>query len=262
MRLVGASTMFIQLPFMLEGAIAATIGALLAVGGLWLGVEYLITDWLGASVGWIPYVSTADVLTVAPILIVGRDPARRDLLPGHPQPLHEGVTHAPLCGCPRSSSSLAAAGHGVLRRAGERPTASTTAARPPRRTRRRSPRRATTPRPRWRASTPASRRSRCSWRTRRRRSPPRRPRSTRRTRRWRRRSARRRSSRPGWQDAKDQQATISTTITQDADARDPDARRDRPDGPRGLPGRRRRLGRRRHPRLAEHRRLRASATAS
>ncbi|MBO3084764.1 permease-like cell division protein FtsX [Cellulomonas fengjieae] len=69
MRLVGASTMFIQLPFMLEGAIAATIGALLAVGGLWLGVTYLIEDWLGGSAGWIPYVSTADVLTIAPVLI-------------------------------------------------------------------------------------------------------------------------------------------------------------------------------------------------
>ena len=42
MRLVGASTFFIQLPFMLEGAIAATVGALLAVGGLWVGVEYLV----------------------------------------------------------------------------------------------------------------------------------------------------------------------------------------------------------------------------
>ncbi|GEL95085.1 permease-like cell division protein FtsX [Cellulomonas composti] len=70
MRLVGASTLFIQLPFMLEGAIAATVGSLLAVGGLWLGVEYLITDWLGASVSWIPYVSTSDVLTVAPWLIL------------------------------------------------------------------------------------------------------------------------------------------------------------------------------------------------
>ena len=70
MRLVGASTMFIQLPFMLEGAIAATIGALLAVGGLWLGVGYLVDDWLGESVSWIPNVSTADVLTIAPILIV------------------------------------------------------------------------------------------------------------------------------------------------------------------------------------------------
>jgi cell division transport system permease protein len=69
MRLVGASTTFIQLPFMLEGAIAATVGALLAVGGLWLGVQYLVTDWLGQSVQWIPYVTTQDVLTVAPLLI-------------------------------------------------------------------------------------------------------------------------------------------------------------------------------------------------
>ncbi len=69
MRLVGASTVFIQLPFMLEGAIAATIGSLLAVGGLWLGVEYLVTDWLGASLSWIPYVTTSDVLMIAPFLI-------------------------------------------------------------------------------------------------------------------------------------------------------------------------------------------------
>ncbi|UJP41450.1 permease-like cell division protein FtsX [Cellulomonas palmilytica] len=70
MRLVGASTWFIQLPFMLEGAIAATVGSLMAVGGLWLGVEYLVTDWLGGTVSWIPYVTTADVLTVAPLLVV------------------------------------------------------------------------------------------------------------------------------------------------------------------------------------------------
>jgi cell division transport system permease protein len=49
MRLVGASTLFIQLPFMLEGAIAATLGAALAVGGLWVGVEYVIGEWLGSS---------------------------------------------------------------------------------------------------------------------------------------------------------------------------------------------------------------------
>ncbi|MBO9570030.1 MULTISPECIES: permease-like cell division protein FtsX [Cellulomonas] len=70
MRLVGASTLFIQLPFMLEGAIAATLGAGLAIGGLWLGVEYLVTDWLGKSVTWIPYVGTSDVLTIAPLLVL------------------------------------------------------------------------------------------------------------------------------------------------------------------------------------------------
>lgn len=69
MRLVGASNLFIQLPFMLEGAIAATIGAALAVGGLWLAVEYLVTDWLAGSVAWIPYVSTSDVWAIAPALV-------------------------------------------------------------------------------------------------------------------------------------------------------------------------------------------------
>lgn len=69
MRLVGASTFFIQLPFMLEGAIAATVGALLAVGGLFVGVRFLIEDWLGQSVQWIPYVTTADVWIIAPVLI-------------------------------------------------------------------------------------------------------------------------------------------------------------------------------------------------
>jgi len=69
MRLVGASTWFIQLPFMLEGALAATVGSALAVGGLWLGVQYLVTDWLGGTVSWIPYVTTSDVLTVAPYLV-------------------------------------------------------------------------------------------------------------------------------------------------------------------------------------------------
>jgi cell division transport system permease protein len=70
MRLVGASNLFIELPFMLEGAIAATIGAALAVGALWAGVKYLVVDWLGSSVQWIPYVTTADLTRVAPVLVV------------------------------------------------------------------------------------------------------------------------------------------------------------------------------------------------
>jgi len=69
MRLVGASNLFIQLPFMLEGALAALLGALLAAGGLWLGVRYIIEDWLASSVRWVNFVSTSDVLLIAPILI-------------------------------------------------------------------------------------------------------------------------------------------------------------------------------------------------
>lgn len=69
MRLVGASNLFVQLPFLLEGLIAALIGAVLAVGGLWLGVRYLITDWLEEALGWISMVSTHDVWMVAPLLL-------------------------------------------------------------------------------------------------------------------------------------------------------------------------------------------------
>ncbi|GAA1711843.1 permease-like cell division protein FtsX [Isoptericola hypogeus] len=69
MRLVGASNLFVQLPFMLEGAIAALVGALLAVGGLWLAVQYLVMDWLQDSVDWVAYVDVGDVLAVAPLLI-------------------------------------------------------------------------------------------------------------------------------------------------------------------------------------------------
>lgn len=69
MRLVGASNLFIQLPFMLEGAIAALVGALLAVGGLWGVVDYLGT-WAGQGVSWVNIVDTGDVLTIAPFLVL------------------------------------------------------------------------------------------------------------------------------------------------------------------------------------------------
>ena len=69
MRLVGASNFFIQLPFMLEGALAALLGAVLASGGLWLGVRYIVQDWLAGSVRWVNFVDTSNVLLLAPLLI-------------------------------------------------------------------------------------------------------------------------------------------------------------------------------------------------
>lgn len=69
MRLVGASNLFIQLPFMLEGAIAATIGAALAVAGLWFGVRYLVEDWLAGSLEFIPWTGAEAVWTIAPLLV-------------------------------------------------------------------------------------------------------------------------------------------------------------------------------------------------
>jgi len=70
MRLVGASNLFIQLPFLLEGALAAVFGSLLAGGGLWLAVRFMVTDWLERSVDWVAYVSEVDVLRIAPLLVV------------------------------------------------------------------------------------------------------------------------------------------------------------------------------------------------
>lgn len=70
MRLVGASNLFIQLPFMIEGAIAATVGSLLALGALYFGVSYLIEDWLADSLQWANLVTTEDVLLIAPWLVV------------------------------------------------------------------------------------------------------------------------------------------------------------------------------------------------
>ena len=70
MRMVGASRGLIQLPFMLEGAVAATLGAVMAAAGLWLSVRYLVEDWLNQSVTFVDYVGAADVLVVAPWLLV------------------------------------------------------------------------------------------------------------------------------------------------------------------------------------------------
>lgn len=69
MRLVGASNLFIQLPFMLEGAIAATIGAALAVAGLWFGVTYLVEDWLASSIRFVSFIEADAVWLVAPVLV-------------------------------------------------------------------------------------------------------------------------------------------------------------------------------------------------
>lgn len=70
MRMVGSSRSLIQMPFMLEGAVAATAGAGLAVAGLYFGVRYMIDDWLRGSVTWVNYIGASDVLSVAPWLLV------------------------------------------------------------------------------------------------------------------------------------------------------------------------------------------------
>lgn len=71
MRLVGASNLFIRLPFLLEGAVAAIIGGLIASGMLWLGLHHLVRGWLAPTLGeQLITVSTADLVWAAPLLVV------------------------------------------------------------------------------------------------------------------------------------------------------------------------------------------------
>ncbi|WP_270409901.1 permease-like cell division protein FtsX [Brachybacterium paraconglomeratum] len=71
MRLVGASNLFIRLPFLLEGAVAAIIGGLIASGMLWLGLNHLVQGWLAPTLGeQLITVSTADLVWAAPLLVV------------------------------------------------------------------------------------------------------------------------------------------------------------------------------------------------
>src|SRR5690606_39540523 len=52
---------------------SATIGAGLATVSLWFGVQTITTDWLGGTqaglLGSVDFVSTQDVLTIAPLLV-------------------------------------------------------------------------------------------------------------------------------------------------------------------------------------------------
>jgi len=69
MRLVGASNLFIQAPFMIEGALAALAGAGLAVGGLFLGTRFLVDGWLKESFQWSNVIGPMDVALVTPFLV-------------------------------------------------------------------------------------------------------------------------------------------------------------------------------------------------
>ena len=70
MRLVGASNVFIRAPFLLEGAVAAIIGGLIASGMLWVGLHYIVSGWLAPTLGeQLITVGPADLIWAAPILV-------------------------------------------------------------------------------------------------------------------------------------------------------------------------------------------------
>jgi cell division transport system permease protein len=72
MRLVGASRAFIQLPFLLEGAVGGLLGALLAIPGIVLVKLYLIDELIGFGNAGIAgrTLSWGETFAIVPILVV------------------------------------------------------------------------------------------------------------------------------------------------------------------------------------------------
>lgn len=70
MRLVGASKAVIQLPFVLEGVIAAVIGAVLASATLYGASRFVIDGWLVNTFPQTAFISSQQVLILVPALIL------------------------------------------------------------------------------------------------------------------------------------------------------------------------------------------------
>jgi cell division transport system permease protein len=70
MRLVGASGFYIQVPFLLEAALGAAIGGILA-GVAMLGIKHFFIDgYLSANIKSISFISWDPVLQIIPILMI------------------------------------------------------------------------------------------------------------------------------------------------------------------------------------------------
>jgi cell division transport system permease protein len=69
MRLVGASNFYIQLPFILEGVVAASIGSILAGGAVIAIVQVFVQGYLAERLPFTSFVGLGDGLLVVPVLI-------------------------------------------------------------------------------------------------------------------------------------------------------------------------------------------------
>ncbi len=70
MRLVGASNLYIQMPFLLEGAIAGLLGAAGAVGLVCLGYSYFINGKLRPLVKFTNFIGWNDVISTIPLILI------------------------------------------------------------------------------------------------------------------------------------------------------------------------------------------------
>ena len=70
MRLVGASKTVIQLPFILEGVIAAVIGAALASATLWAVAHFFLGEYMSRQYPDTAFISSGQALILAPALLI------------------------------------------------------------------------------------------------------------------------------------------------------------------------------------------------
>jgi cell division transport system permease protein len=75
MRLVGASTLYIALPFLLEALVTAIVGVALAAGALAAFTQYAILDGLAEAIAFLPWVGWDDYVqtligTVPPGIVI------------------------------------------------------------------------------------------------------------------------------------------------------------------------------------------------
>jgi cell division transport system permease protein len=72
MRLVGASTLYIALPFLLEALVTAVVGVALAALALWGFMEFVVKGQLSHDLSFIPWVTNHDyMLALGAIMILG-----------------------------------------------------------------------------------------------------------------------------------------------------------------------------------------------
>jgi cell division transport system permease protein len=72
MRLVGASTLYIALPFLLEALVTAVLGVLLAAGALWAFMEFVVRKQLAKDLSFITWVGDHDFyIALVAIAILG-----------------------------------------------------------------------------------------------------------------------------------------------------------------------------------------------
>jgi cell division transport system permease protein len=70
MRLVGASNFYIQLPFILEGVVAASVGSILAGGAVLAIVQFFVQGYLAERLPFTSFVGLSDGLLVVPLLLL------------------------------------------------------------------------------------------------------------------------------------------------------------------------------------------------